>query len=65
MRKNFILAQEERKVIRCSHCGGAMRDYREGVSCLLCGRTLEHSCERCKYPEYSILTTETYKKKVA
>ena len=40
-----------RKAMRCRHCGGTMRDYRDGVSCLLCGRTLEHRCDSCKLEE--------------
>ena len=38
------------KMIRCRHCGGPMRLYRDGINCLMCGRTLEHNCERCKFP---------------
>ena len=37
--------------IKCKHCGGVMRLYRDGVSCLMCGRSMEHSCERCKYTD--------------
>ncbi len=65
MEEKSILGLQGRKVIRCSHCGGAMRDYRDGVNCLLCGRTLEHSCERCKHPEYNVVDTETLDKHVA
>jgi hypothetical protein len=36
---------------KCRHCGGPMRDYRGGINCLMCGRSDEHSCERCKYAE--------------
>ncbi|MDH3973446.1 MAG: hypothetical protein OEV42_04115 [Deltaproteobacteria bacterium] len=39
------------KMIRCKHCGGPMRLYRDGINCLMCGRTLEHSCERCKFTD--------------
>ncbi len=31
----------------CRHCGGIMRDYRGSVSCMMCGREVEHQCERC------------------
>ena len=40
---------------RCKHCGGPMRDYRYSVSCLMCGRGLEHDCERCRYAEEKYL----------
>jgi len=39
------------KVMRCEHCGGPMRLYRDGINCLMCGRALEHRCENCRCPE--------------
>ena len=42
---------KDEKAIRCRHCGGIMRLYRGGISCMMCGRSLEHSCEYCKYPD--------------
>lgn len=65
MKEDTVLAPHRRKVIRCSHCGGAMRDYRDGINCLLCGRALEHSCDLCKHPEYNAMATEALEKKVA
>ena len=65
MKEDRISEQQYSRVVRCSHCGGAMRDYRDGVNCLLCGRTLEHSCDRCKHPEYNILANEVIEKEVA
>lgn len=64
MKEGFVLVPKRRRVIRCSHCGGVMRDYRDGVNCLLCGRTLEHSCERCRHPEYNIVATGIFEKEV-
>lgn len=43
------------RVIRCKHCGGPMRLYRDGINCLMCGRTLEHRCDMCKHAEGSEL----------
>jgi len=51
------------RIIRCRHCGGPMRLYREDINCLMCGRTLEHSCERCKHAEEPV--AELAEKKVA
>ncbi len=55
---------EKSAVIRCKHCGGAMRLYRDGVSCLMCGRSMEHNCERCKYAD-ARSTHEVPEKQVA
>lgn len=41
------------RMVRCKHCGGPMRLYRDGINCLMCGRTLEHSCERCRFDNVS------------
>lgn len=49
-----------KQVARCRHCGGPLREYRNGISCLMCGREVDHSCERCRYAEEEFL-----KKKVA
>lgn len=49
------------KVMRCRHCGGPMRLYRDDISCLMCGRSLEHTCERCRFIEIK----EMPRKKVA
>lgn len=65
MKDYDALGQKNRRAIRCSHCGGAMRDYRDGINCLLCGRTLEHSCDRCKHPEYNESVRLEFEKKVA
>ncbi len=54
-------ADKANKVIRCRHCGGPMRFYRDGINCLMCGRGLEHSCDRCRQPE----KVELPRKKVA
>lgn len=54
-----------RKIVRCRHCGGAMRDYRDGISCLLCGRSLEHSCDHCRNPEEENFEKKVMDKKVA
>ena len=51
------------KMIRCKHCGGPMRLYRDGINCLMCGRTPEHSCERCKYAD--AVTEDVAQKQVA
>ena len=45
---------------KCRHCGGQLRDYRNGISCLMCGRAQGHNCERCRYAEDEVL-----RKKVA
>ncbi len=39
------------RVIRCKHCGGLVRLYRDGINCIMCGRTMEHRCEECKHAE--------------
>ena len=39
------------KISRCKHCGGPMRMYRGDINCLMCGRAVEHSCERCKHKD--------------
>ena len=39
------------RMVRCKHCGGPMRLYRDGINCLMCGRTPEHSCERCRFAD--------------
>ncbi len=36
------------KVMRCEHCGGPLRLYRDGINCLMCGRSLDHKCENCR-----------------
>lgn len=49
--------------LRCKHCGGPMRMYRGDINCLMCGRTVEHSCERCKYKD--VVSEEIVHKEVA
>ncbi len=39
------------EILRCKHCGGPMRMYSGDVNCLMCGRTIEHSCDRCKHKD--------------
>lgn len=63
MKKDFD--EENRRIVRCSHCGGAMRDYREGITCILCGRSPEHFCDRCHYPEYGEAYRKAEERKVA
>lgn len=31
----------------CGHCGGYLRFYRGTLSCLLCGRDVDHACKDC------------------
>lgn len=54
---------KKNETLRCKHCGGPMRMYRGDINCLMCGRTVEHSCERCKHKD--TVSEETLHKEVA
>ena len=32
----------------CNHCGGPVRLSLGGYSCMMCGRSIQHSCENCQ-----------------
>lgn len=31
----------------CNHCGGVLRFFEDDISCLMCGRNVNHFCENC------------------
>lgn len=31
----------------CRHCGGHLRYYRGSLTCLMCGRDVDHHCTHC------------------
>lgn len=35
------------KAPTCKHCGGAMIDRFDELTCVMCGRISSHSCENC------------------
>ncbi|MDH5541433.1 MAG: hypothetical protein OEY64_00575 [Nitrospinota bacterium] len=49
MRAKTIEPREsKRAAVRvCNHCGGTLRFYRGSLSCLMCGRDVDHSCKDC------------------
>ncbi len=32
----------------CHHCGGLLRQYRGSLTCLMCGRDVDHECQNCR-----------------
>lgn len=38
---------KRKPVLECGHCGGAMIDRFEEMTCVMCGRASYHVCENC------------------
>lgn len=36
-----------KSTLECRHCGGAMIDRFEEITCVMCGRPASHSCDNC------------------
>ena len=39
---------EQKKNLKCKHCGGMMSYSPGGHTCIMCGRADYHECDRCK-----------------
>ena len=38
---------KRKPALECGHCGGAMIDRFEEMTCVMCGRASYHVCENC------------------
>ena len=45
------MALKTKKSLACRHCGGAMIDRFEELTCVMCGRPYSHVCENCQNVE--------------
>ena len=60
MRGNTLEKREAKKtaVRVCNHCGGTLRFYRGSLSCLMCGRDVDHACKDCEIHSHERVLAE-------
>jgi len=47
LRKDSPMQRRDNKQATCNHCKGVLAHNGETYSCLMCGRDMDHKCERC------------------
>lgn len=50
VREKMLIRKSDNKtrVRICTHCGGRLRFYRGTLTCLMCGRDVDHICKDCQ-----------------
>ena len=41
----------------CRHCNGQLRFYRSELTCLMCGRNVDHFCKDCMHTKDLLVET--------